>query len=187
MNSIQASKSIINIWNAILPGVLFVIFLPLVHNMYGDIGINMLLISFLTYPYLQELFNKFVLGFKSNLREILLTPYSCALRFQKSSGWFSKTLLVIYAVISFLSMVYGDDLILSMLIFLVVSLTFWMAVSRKFVTLLYKHLSKTFKKFISFFTRKVCTFTFLNFKKNIPPQVEFPKYRISRPPRTLLA
>ncbi len=187
MNSIQASKSIINTWNSILPGVLSVIFLPLVHSMYGDIGFNLLLISFLTYPYLQELAHKFVLGFKSSLSEILLTPYSCALRFQKSSGLGSKILLVIYAVISFLSMVFGDDLFFSTLMFLLVSFTLWMAVSRKFVTLIYKYLSKTFKKFISFFTRKVCTFTFLNFKKNIPPQVEFPKFRISRPPRTCLA
>ncbi len=187
MNSIQASKSIIDTWNSIIPGVLFAIFLPLVHSMSGDIGFNLLLISFLTYPYLQELAHKFVLGFKSNLNEILLTPYSCALRFQKSSGLGSKILLVIYAAISLLSMIFGDDLFFSTLMFVLVSFTFWMAVSRKFLTILYKFLSKTLKKFISFFTRKVNTFIFINFKKNIPPQIEFPKFRISRPPRSCLA
>jgi hypothetical protein len=187
MNSIQASKSIIDTWNSIIPVVLSVIFLPLVHSMSGDIGFNLLLISFLTYPYLQELAHKFVMVLKQDSNTILLTPYKCAKKFQQSYGPWSKFFLGFLAVILSVSIFKGVEVLFSTTMLLAIFFIHWMAVSRKFLTIIYKYISKTFKKFISFFTRKVCTFTFLNFKKNIPPQIEFPKFRISRPPRTCLA
>lgn len=187
MNSIQASKSIIDTWNSILPGMLFVIFLFLVYSTFGKIGCILAFIILLTYLHFQEPVHKYLSDSKKDSKKILLTPYECAKNFQQSYGKKSKFFLGLSVVTLSALIFQGVEVLFSTTMLLAISFIHLMAVSRKFLTLIYKYLSKTFKKFISFFTRQVCTFTFLNFKKNIPPQVEFPKFRISRPPRTVLA